>query len=286
MPRAISALAAAVVLTTLVTPTTEAHSWPGTYVAIGDSYAAGSGIPVQAAGLCMRSDHSYGHLVATALAFTSQRDVTCAGAKVEALARTQTDAGIPVNGPQLDAISQDTTLVTLTIGGNNLGTSDLGFVDVVAACTVLALTNPQGAPCRDFYRNTLTRRLDAAAKDLSKALQRIRVTASRAKVLVVGYPSVLPENAKKCVGKLPTTMGDTAYLYSVLRRLNSNLVETAAANGVTYVDTATPTKGHDSCSSDPWIEGVIPMDPTIPLHPDTTGERVMAEAVLESLRGS
>ncbi|MFI1970529.1 SGNH/GDSL hydrolase family protein [Streptomyces cinnamoneus] len=255
------------------------------YVALGDSYAAGAGIPATSAGLCLRSDHNYGHLVAAAIKPASYTDATCGAAKVSALTRTQTDAGIPVNGPQLDAVKPDTDLVTLTIGGNDIGTSDLGFVEVVAACTALALTNPFGSPCQDAYKDKLVRRLDAAAPAIADALRTIHAKAPGARVLVVGYPAVVPDDPKTCVGKVPVTVGDTAYLRSVLGRLNDMLAATAAAHHATYVDTFTATKGHDPCSANPWVEGFIPGKVTLPLHPNATGERVRADAVLRALRG-
>ncbi len=284
-----SALAAGCALATGLAAPVPAHAagaGPGTsYVALGDSYAAGSAIPTLSGGLCLRSSRSYARLVAASLAPASYMDVTCAGAKVNALTTAQTDAGIRVNGPQLDAVTPDTGLVTLTIGGNNLGTSDVGFVDVVATCTALAPTSPLGAPCRDFYGDTLAKRLDAVAPRLADGLQRVHATAPGARVLVVGYPAVLPDDVRQCVGKLPATVGDLAYLRSVLAKLNDVVATTARANGAAYVDTFGPTKGHDSCSPSPWVEGLVPAAPTLPFHPNATGERARADAVLGALRG-
>ncbi|MFI9721113.1 SGNH/GDSL hydrolase family protein [Streptomyces sp. NPDC052396] len=283
------ALAGCALLSTAValaaTPAQAAGRPPasGTYVALGDSYAAGAGIPALSAGLCLRSDHNYGHRVAARLAPAAYRDVTCAAAKVGALTAPQTDAGIPVNGPQLDAVTPDTSLVTLTVGGNNIGVSDLGFVDVVAMCTALAITDPLGAPCRHHYGNTLGGRLDATAPQLADALRRIHDKAPAARVLVVGYPAVLPDDPLKCLGKVPVTVGDTAYLRSVLDQVNSMVSRTAAANGATYVDTFGVTKGHDSCSSDRWIEGLLPQAPAVPLHPNAKGQQVMGDAVADAL---
>ncbi|MFE3768130.1 SGNH/GDSL hydrolase family protein [Streptomyces sp. NPDC059122] len=253
------------------------------YVALGDSYAAGAGVPRQSAGLCLRSDRNYGHLVAAALAPSSYVDKTCAGAKVSALTTPQTDAGIVVNGPQLDAVTPDTSLVTLTLGGNDLGTSDVGFVDVVVACTALAVTDPFGAPCRNFYGDTLGRRLDAGAARLTEGLRKLSAKAPKAKVVVVGYPSVLPDDPKKCFGKMPVTTGDLRFLRSVIGELNDKVARAATAAGAAYVDTLGPTKDHDSCSASPWIEGLVPTSPAAPLHPNATGEHAMAQAVLRAL---
>ncbi|KJK58019.1 SGNH/GDSL hydrolase family protein [Saccharothrix sp. ST-888] len=293
----VSGILAAAALTAFGAPAAHA-STGGNYVALGDSYAAGAGVPGQSAGLCLRSDHNYGHLVAAALGSTSYTDVTCAAAKIKAMTSPQYDAFIRVNDPQLNAVGADTDLVTLGIGGNDLGVSDIGIGDIIATCIAGAVVNPFGTPCHDHYadghwdfgswswqygEDTLVDRIDAAAPQLADTLQRIHAKAPNAKVLLVGYPSVLPDNERDCLGRQPVTTGDVAYLRGILGKLNTMLATTAAANDATYVDTLTPTKGHDACSSDRWIEGALPGSPAVPFHPNATGERVMAKAVLAAL---
>ncbi|MGK4580114.1 SGNH/GDSL hydrolase family protein [Kitasatospora sp. HPMI-4] len=293
----ISGVLAAAALTAFGAPA--AHASTGlNYVALGDSYAAGAGVPGQSAGLCLRSDHNYGHLVASALGTTGYTDVTCAAAKIKAMTSPQYDLFIRVNDPQLDAVKADTDLVTLGIGGNDLGTSDIGIGDVIATCIAGAVINPFGTPCHDHYadghwdfttwswqygEDTLVDRINAAAPQLADTLRRIHTKAPNAKVLLVGYPAVLPDNERDCLGRQPVTTGDVAYLHGILGKLNTMLATTAAANGATYVDTFTPTKGHDACSTDRWIEGALPGSPAVPFHPNATGERVMAKAVLAAL---
>ncbi|MFG2820544.1 SGNH/GDSL hydrolase family protein [Kitasatospora sp. NPDC048365] len=269
----------------------------GKYVALGDSYAAGSGVPGQYAGLCLRSDRNYGHLVAARIG-GSYTDVTCGAAKVKAMTEAQWDGPFRVNDPQLNAVTADTTLVTLGIGGNDLGTSDLGIADVIATCIAGAVVNPLGTPCKDHYadghwswsqwawvwgEDSLAKRVDGAAPQLASVLQKIHAKAPNARVLVVGYPSVLPENERDCFGRQPVTVGDVAYLRGVLGKVNTMLAATAKANGATYVDTLTPTRGHDVCSDDRWVEGALPGSPTVPFHPNATGEAAMAGAVLKAL---
>ncbi|WP_371482440.1 SGNH/GDSL hydrolase family protein [Kitasatospora sp. NBC_00315] len=269
------------------------------YVALGDSYAAGAGVPGQSAGLCLRSDHNYGRLVAAAINTAAYTDVTCSAAKVKAMTSPQYDAFIRVNDPQLNALTPDTDLVTIGIGGNDLGTSDLGVGDVIATCIAGAVVNPLGTPCRDVYNHghwdwsswswqygndDLADRVAATAPQLADVLGRIHAKAPGARVLVVGYPSVLPQNSGDCVGRQPVTPGDVSYLRGVLGALNTMLAVTAAAHGATYVDTAGPTRGHDACSTDRWIEGALPGSPAVPFHPNATGEKVMAQAVLAALR--
>ncbi|MFC9326015.1 SGNH/GDSL hydrolase family protein [Kitasatospora sp. NPDC057015] len=285
---------------TVALTTADANAATGSrYVALGDSYAAGAGVPGQSAGLCLRSDRNYGHLVSAALHSTSYTDVTCAAAKVKAMTSAQYDAFIRVNDPQLNALRADTDLVTIGIGGNDLGVGDLGVGEIIATCIAGAVVNPFGTPCRDVYNHghwswgswsweygndDLADRIAGAAPQLADVLARIHAKSPGAKVLVVGYPSVLPEDSSDCLGRQPVTTGDVSYLRGVLGKLNSMLAATAAANGAGYVDTAGPTRGHDACSAAPWIEGALPGSPAVPFHPNAKGEQVMAQAVLAALK--
>lgn len=265
------------------------------YTALGDSYAAGAGVPASSGGACLRSDHDYGSFVAAALSVTDYRDVTCAGAKTAHLSTAQYD-GAPA---QLDALTADTDLVTLTMGGNDLGTSALGVVDVIGACLISGTTDWLGEPCHDIYadrrfdfgtwswvweNDQLIARIDATGPQLGAELQKIKAKAPGAKVLLAGYPAVFPDNEWTCFGKQPLAVGDVAYLRGIIERLNAMLAATAAANGATYVDTLTPTKGHDICSDQRWIEGLIPGSPALPFHPNAAGESAMANAVLAALQ--
>ncbi|WP_053112120.1 SGNH/GDSL hydrolase family protein [Kitasatospora sp. MY 5-36] len=292
------ALGAALALTS--TTAQAASQAPRNYVALGDSYAAGAGVPGQSAGLCLRSDRNYGHLVAGALKAGRYTDVTCAAAKIKAMTQPQYDAFIRVNDPQLDAVTADTDLVTLGIGGNDLAASDLGLGELVATCIAGAVVNPFGTPCKDVYHHghwdwstmswqygtdDLAERIRTTiTPQLTDTLKRVHTKAPGARVLLVGYPSVLPADGSTCVLRQPVTPGDVEYMHGVLDKLNAALKATAAANGATYVDTATPTLGHDVCSDDRWIEGALPGSPAVPFHPNATGEQVMAQAVLAALK--
>ncbi|MDH6704021.1 lysophospholipase L1-like esterase [Kitasatospora sp. MAA19] len=292
------ALGAALALTS--TSAQAAVPAPRHLVALGDSYAAGAGVPGQSAGLCLRSDRNYGHLVAAALKAGAYTDVTCAAAKVKAMTQPQYDVFLKVNDPQLDAVTPDTDLVTLGIGGNDLAASDLGLGELVATCIAGAVVNPLGTPCKDVYHHgywdwsswswqygndDLAERITTTiAPQIADTLRRIHAKAPQARVLLVGYPSVLPADGATCVLRQPVTPGDVEYMHGVLDKLNAALKATAAAGGATYVDTATPTVGHDVCSDDRWIEGALPGSPAVPFHPNATGEKVMADAVLAALR--
>lgn len=63
-------------------------------------------------------------------------DVTCSGATTLEMTQPQTFSD-GVNPPQLDAVAADTDLVTLQIGGN-----DIGFAEVLQTCLTINPVQP------------------------------------------------------------------------------------------------------------------------------------------------
>src|SRR5437016_1880363 len=117
---------------------------PNAYIALGDSYAAAPGIPTDVHSACQRSDHNYPSLLADALPFTSFRDATCSGATTDDMTGTQQTNPYTLVPPQFDALRPDDRPVSVTIGGN-----DIGLSNVAVTCAVPSLLNPSGAPCAD-----------------------------------------------------------------------------------------------------------------------------------------
>lgn len=264
-------------------PTVPAAPGPSSYVALGDSYAAGPLIPLQT-GLpagCLRSNRNYPALVARGLGITDFRDVSCSSATTEHLGGPQ-NVPLGVNPPQLDALGTDTELVTLTMGGN-----DIGFGEIIQKCATVSSTDLRGAACKDFYGRSgsdeLTGRIEGTASKISDAIDEVRSRSANARVAVVGYPAILPDTGPGCYPIVPFSPGDTAYLRETTKKLNAMLAEQAANAGVDFVDTYTPTIGHDVCQlpGKKWIEGLVPTSPAAPVHPNVQGERAMAAALGE-----
>jgi lysophospholipase L1-like esterase len=266
---------------------------PAFYVALGDSYSAGPGLPLQidTQSGCERSDRSYPVLVAHHLGLSTARfrDASCSGAGIADLTAPQS-TGSAVNPPQLASLTADTTLVTLGIGGN-----DLDFSGVVTRCVELDLPgilldelfhiSDDRAPCRASYTaagtDQIRQMIQTTALKLSAALAQIRDRAPHARVFVVGYPDLLPARGNACTRVLGITPGDVAYLDSEELLLNRMLATQAAAAGDGYVNTYTPSTGHDACA-DPatrWIEPLLPDATAAPIHPNALGEQGIADAV-------
>ncbi|MFJ3672511.1 SGNH/GDSL hydrolase family protein [Streptomyces sp. NPDC090106] len=246
------------------------------YVALGDSYASAPVVPTQVDATCLRSSRNYPSLVAQSRS-ASLTDVSCAGATTEDMTAAQSD-GV---APQLDALDRGTDLVTLTIGGN-----DIGFSTVLGTCAQLTSGDPAGTPCQSHFTATGTDRItDAVAQTgpkVAQVLRGIHKRAPHARVVVVGYPDLFPDDGVGCTSKtVPLAMGDFAWLRDKEKELNAMLAREARHGGAKYVNTYTPTVGHDLCkpTGERWIETFAPETPAAPVHPNAVGESAMATAV-------
>jgi lysophospholipase L1-like esterase len=252
-----------------------------TYVGLGDSAASGPVIPYQIPAPlgCWRSDHNFAHVVAPALG-VSLKDVSCSGARTDHMSSAQ-DVLLGPNPPQLDALGSDTRLVTLQIGGN-----DIGFGQIADACTT---ASPFGHPCRDRYApnwpdgpDELADRIDATAPKVAAVLQAIHARSPEARVFVIGYAAILPHTGYGCWPQVAIAWRDVPYLRATHEALNTMLSAQAAANTATYVDAYAASVGRDACrsSSVRWVEPTVPVNPAAPLHPNARGMRGVAGAVL------
>ena len=261
--------------------TVRAQTAPLRYVALGDSYTAGPYIPDQLPDPpgCRRSDRNYPHVAAAVLG-AALRDVSCSSATTDHLFGPQPVQGGP-NPPQLDAVTADTTLVTIGIGGN-----DIGFGEIVTSCIS---ATPLGSPCRDRYvrpeGDLISARIAGAATRVAAVLAEVARRAPAARVLVVGYPAILPDAVPGCWPVMPFTFADGTYLRDKERELNAMLAVRAAAAGATYLDTYGPSRGHEACAfpTQRWVEPVVPLAPAAPVHPNGAGMQAVGHLAAAAL---
>jgi lysophospholipase L1-like esterase len=277
--RALVVPLAAMLLALVVPGTAAARKPPQSYVALGDSYTAGPIIPVQQTDPlgCLRSDHNYPHLVASALAVSNFRDPSCSGAETEDMTMPQGVSPGP-NPPQFDSLAPDTQLVTIGIGGN-----DIGFSEIIENCSA---STPSGHPCQDHYvvngRDELAERIAATAPKVAAVLDGIHQRAPKARIFVVGYLAILPESGPGCWPQMPIAPDDVPYLRETEKKLKAMLAAPAAANGAKYVDAYAASIGHDACQLPGfrWVEPAVPTTPAAPVHPNLFGMQGYAAAVL------
>ena len=266
---------------------------PDSYVALGDSFTAGPAITPQDPGVpgCLRSLADYPHLIAPDLGQPAFRDASCSGARTEDMTQTQDVDPDPDNPPQLDALDASTKLVTLGIGGN-----DIGFTEIAQTCIRLFTQQQSGSPCRDFYNqggvDEIGARIAALAPAFEGVLDGIGSRSPDARVFTVGYPAVLPETTELfelCQPVLPVAEGDVAWLRDqVEKRLNDTIRFVTVAHGDVYVDTYGPSIGHDACKpvGVRWVEPVVPAMDAAPIHPNRLGMEATADAVRATMRAN
>lgn len=254
---------------------------PLRYVALGDSYSAASGVlppdptaPVS----CLRSVLNYPHVIAGATG-AALVDVTCGAAQTKDFFTSQYQ-GV---APQLDAVHQDTQLVTMTIGGNDSNV----FVNTIVDCGTAGLsTLGQGSPCKDRYGSSFQDTIHTTTYPaLVRALNAVRSKAPRARVAILGYPWIMPATVG-CFDKMTIATGDVPYVRGIQATLNDAVRRAAAATGTTYVDFGTVSNGHDACQplGVRWIEPVLQGTNPVIVHPNALGESQMAAQTMRVLR--
>ena len=241
------------------------------YVAIGSSYAAGFGIrPLEpGSGSCGRSEVDYPHLVAAKLRLQLD-DVSCGGA-VTANALDTPQGSAP---PQLDAVTPQTRLVTLTIGGN-----DVNYIGTAIAC---------GLPNSTCTSTADPAETDAAFRSLPHSLtelaQAIREKARSATIVLVTYPRLVPPTACPALHYTPAA---TRLVGSMGQRLEEVFVTVAKADHVRVVDPYVLGATHGPCAAgtNKWVAGLVATN-GFEYHPTSAGHQEMAQLVERALSRS
>lgn len=285
------------------------------YVALGDSYSAGYGLqpltgePVPG---CGQSSRDYPHQVAAALDL-DLTDVSCSGAVSADITGTAQATGDGTAPAQDTALGPDTRIVTLTIGGD-----DLGFARIAVYCAAFSangplLTHPLQRGCAEHYTASGPDNLQAeisgsVRSGVAAALAAVHAAAPRAKVFVLGYPALAPDAANTPAGGCfrsmlgtdgyPFTTSDIPFLLRTGQALDAELASVTAAAGDTFVPTLTASLAHTPCAvsaqpaGTPWINGLSVASLAPPslrpgsLHPDATGVAYAAGRLDAAIRAA
>jgi lysophospholipase L1-like esterase len=224
------------------------------YVALGDSYSSGlgAGSYISSSGSCDRSTNAYPEQWAAANSPASFVSVACAGA-------TTSDV---ING-QVSALSSATTLVSITIGGN-----DAGFSSVMETCVLRSTSSCLSAVANAeaFVRNQLPALLDAT-------MQAIRAHAPNARIVVLGYPELYDlSKSDSCIG---LSTSDRTALNGGADALDTAASAAAARNGGIYADVRGQFAGHEICDgSSSWLHSVDLLAISSSYHPTASGQKL------------
>ena len=254
------------------------------WVGLGDSFAAGPLIPNQTLNPlgCLRSTNNFARRAA-AIANQPLVDVSCSGARTDHMTQSQsTDAG--TNPPQFNALTTTTRIVSLQIGGN-----DIGFSEILQNCSTV---NPFGRPCQNRYvRNgvdELRARIAATALKLRTVLSTIRTRSPVARIVVVNYAAIVPHSGFGCWPQVPLAFSDVPYVRGIHLELNAMIAaETGRVANARVVNTYGPSEGRDACrgSGTRWVEPLVPGNAAAPFHPNARGMEGIAPVVAAASRG-
>lgn len=266
---------------------------PRKYVSLGDSYTAGHGVNPQLAEnipRCRRSTISFPRLVeakleaktgsATSDDLVQHTDASCSGADASHTTRVQ-ETALGQNPPQFDRLSVDTTDVTIGFGAN-----DSRLLAVLGNCRYVYSTSETCAA--SFFRNGSDPygEIENTGTALRAAIDGVRSRSPVARIWVVGYPTIVPGTAQpSCEAALRVKAIDMPFFDAILRALNAEIKTAAIAKRVEFVDTYTPSIGHDSCQpvGIRWIEPLTAPSALARDHPNALGQAAIAEATSRAM---
>jgi lysophospholipase L1-like esterase len=230
------------------------------YVALGDSYSSGVGTRVfyEESGECDRSPDAYGPKIAAAKGYTLSFQA-CSGAKTT-----------EVNEKQLGTLSSSTSLVTITIGGN-----DAGFSNVIINCALYYFTCGSAiSEANEFIAKKLPGLLETTYKD-------IRAKATSAQVIVLGYPKLFTKEGTTCNVNFLTS-GNEKKMNESAEKLDAVIKGRAEAMKFSFVNPTSAFEAHEVCASEEWLNGQSnPLSESY--HPNVKGQEdftTLVEAAL------
>lgn len=296
--RSVGIGAALVLSAALVATPLPAQAAPSSinYVALGDSWSADvfttllpdtQGVPLG----CAQSPTNYPHQVAEALHAASFADATCGSATTANMTQPQSVPLGGTNAPQFNRLTPATNLVTLGIGGN-----DVGIATDVESCIGLPVDLP-GMGCKAKFTkggiDEVSEAIAATAPKIAAVIAGIKQRSPHARILLVNYLDGVPLDGRGCWGlRAPMASSDMAWFASKFEEMNAMIASVAEETHVQLVDTFTPTIGHDVCQAAGVrdIEGLIPLSTAnstllaFPFHPNQNGANAQAQAVLAAIK--
>ncbi|MBX7268800.1 SGNH/GDSL hydrolase family protein [Micromonospora sp. Llam7] len=253
------------------------------YVAMGDSFSSGQGASQYEAGTdtatnqCYRSSVAYSRQLNNlpGMRLDLKAFVACGGSETSHVMN-----GRFGEDPQIDAIDEyDPDVVTITIGGNNIGFAPLAKKCVESLdCTA----STEYTYARDRLDNHLASELSTLYYNMG-----LRI-GPQTRVLVVGYPEMIPDPA---VNTLPNclylTYDEKVAARGVISDLNQVIQDEVAGAGVRFEyvnpgEADSPFKGHELCMDGSYFNGVVtPLDDS--LHPNPQGQGAYRQVITEYL---
>jgi lysophospholipase L1-like esterase len=226
------------------------------YAALGDSFASGVGAGSYLETGCYTSSKSYPKLLDADADKQLVAFSACSGKDT-----------VDVLNRQVAAVPTTAKVVTVTVGGN-----DVGFAGVMQNCFVL----PSNTACASAIASgAAIAESDAFATRISSVVTAVKSRAPGAKVIVTGYPLLFWENGSGVNPKY--SWADEVNDETVV--LNDVIESVATANGAVFVDVEDDFAGHGIGSSSPWINDWRFLSSRNSFHPNASGYVAYAAAI-------
>jgi hypothetical protein len=221
-------------------------------------------------------------------------------------------------------VSHETTLITLTVGGDDIGFSKIARTCVKTGPSLAPIANGAANPdyiahCQSVIGPDISRRLAALEDDLIALYRSIQRAAPQAQIFVIGYPRIVPTAATQdCSGWVWREDGApgsrfgvqahwkiesdvAAWVAGIVTALNDVIEHASAAVGLHFVDVEDAFSGHEICPNGrvypddtspaevPWANGVLVdrhLDvSTYSFHPNGLGQQRLAQIVRVAIAG-
>jgi hypothetical protein len=230
------------------------------YVALGDSFSSGVGTnSYTLSSSCRRGVYAYPWLVSQQRPNTSLTFVACSGA-------TTSD----VMASQIQSVTTDTEIVTMTIGGN-----DIGFSDLIVQCTL--------ANCSSALDSTRASLGTVLRPRLDTVYTAIRGRTATARVVVLGYPRIF--SSAGCFGTFGISATERTKANQLADALDLLSGARAVAAGLTYRSAIASFTGHAVCSGSSWLNGLNLFSPVESYHPNRNGNSLGYAPIVRSVVG-
>ena len=232
------------------------------YVALGDSFSSGVGTgSYTLSSSCKRSVYAFPYLLSKQRANTSLVFAACSGA---------TTSDLMAN--QIQSVDATTTLVTVTIGGN-----DIGFANLIYQCTVADCT-----AALDSTRSSLESVLGPRLNNVYAAIK--AGAAPGVKIVVLGYPRMF--GSSSCLGAFGVSATERAKANLLADALDPTIAAHASiVTGVTYKSAISSFSSHAVCSSSPWLNGLNLFNTGESYHPNRNGHSLGYLPLVRSVTG-
>lgn len=249
----------------------------GDYVALGASYSAGPGLGEPRPGSPARCGQTMGGfpvLLAEELRL-ALFDVSCSGATSQNVL-----TGWKELPPQIDALTPSTTLVTVSVGGNDL--SYIGnFFSAGCATDGTAQVAGRKFTCPALHKPTEAQ-FASVETNLREIAKQVRARSPKARLVFVPYLTLLPATSCAAAPIEPELRAISAETAHRLSRITRTVAE---ETGALVVPLDTESMSHTACDAAPWINGRNPpmAGDGIAWHPNLAGMRATTNAIVAAL---